>query len=351
MLRRYALMVGITTALALAACAGGEVADEESSPSTNDVPTTTVSVDSTTAASLSATTTTTTAATTTCTTTAPPEAVSDWTSFGFDNANSRHNRAETTLGPTNVACLEVAWIIEGLGGVTGTPVVIDGVVYFGDWKGSLHAVDAKTGAVIWEEQIVVEKVVTGITIDKNSVVAATVLVTESRIFVPDLDGYLHARDRDTGSSSWSTEVDNQPAAAIFSAPVLIDDMLIVAVAGNDSSDASLRGSVVALDAESGDELWRLSTTDEESAVRTGVWTSGAVDRDLGLIFFGTGNSIGLPVGPLAKALVAIDYATGELAWSNVINPDVTSEADVAASPTLFNINSQWFHRQRVPMSR
>ena len=258
-------------------------------------------------------------------------------SFGFDDANSRHNRAETTIGPGNVACLELLWSIDELGGVTGTPVSIDGVVYFGDWNGSLHAVDAETGAVVWEEQIAVDEVTFGFPVKVP--IAATALVTDSRVFVPDLDGFLHARDRETGSALWVTEVDDQPAAAIFSAPVLVDGLLVVAVGGNDSFDASLRGSVVAVDADTGVVSWQMYTTDEDSGVRTGVWTSAAVDRDLSLVFFGTGDSMGLPA-PLANALVAIDYGSGELVWHHVLSPADQIEADVGASPSLFTIDGR-----------
>jgi polyvinyl alcohol dehydrogenase (cytochrome) len=257
----------------------------------------------------------------------PPVAESDWPTYGFDDANSRHNRAETRIGPDNVSCLEVLWRIDGLGGVTGTPVVVDAIAYFGDWAGALHAVDAATGAVVWEEQLT------------KHAITATALVTDRHVFVPDVDGFLHARDRATGSAVWTVEVDDQPSAAIVSAPVLVDGMLIMGVAGN-SPFASMRGSVVAVDADTGVEMWRVNITDENSGAGGGVWTAGAVDRELGLVFFGTGNTMQGPVSPLADALVAIDYATGALAWHNVLNPDDLNNVDIGASPNLFTIDGR-----------
>jgi polyvinyl alcohol dehydrogenase (cytochrome) len=97
--------------------------------------------------------------------------------------------------------------------------------------------------------------------------------------------------------------------------------------------------VVAVDADTGDEVWRLPMTDENSGVRTGVWTSSAIDRDLGLIFFGTGDSMGLPA-PLANSLVAIEYGNGALVWHSVLSPSGQIEADVAASPSLFTIDGR-----------
>ena len=257
-----------------------------------------------------------------------PATESDWATYGFDDAISRHNPAETRIGPGNVWCLEVLWSIDDLSGVTGTPIVIDGIVYFGDWNGMLHAVDADTGDLAWEEQV------------SQGAITATALVTDERIFVSDSDGFMYARDRATGSAVWTVEVDAQPAAGIVAAPVLVDDTLIVGVAGNNPFDVDYRGSIVALDAATGVELWRIETTDETTGTGGGVWTTGALDRDLGLAFFGTGNIWGTPVSPLSDALLAIDYERGEISWKHQLNPEDTDDADVGATPNLFTIDGR-----------
>ncbi len=318
---RSHLTVGVVLVLFAAACSEGSAEDTTTVPPPATEPT----ISSTAAIS---TTLATTPPSPTCTTTeSPPSTPSDWATYGFDDANSRHNRTETRIGPDNVSCLEVLWSIDGLGGVTGTPVAIDGVVYFGDWNGRLHAVEAESGAVVWGEQV------------SEHPILATAVVTESRVFVPDVDGFLHARDRATGSAVWTIEVDDQPSASIVAAPVLVDETLIMGVAGN-SPFASMRGSVVAVDVDTGVELWRVHITDENTGVGGGVWTAGAVDRDLGLVFFGTGNTMQAPVSPLSDALVAIDYATGSLVWHNVLNPDDLSNVDIGASPNLFSIGGR-----------
>jgi polyvinyl alcohol dehydrogenase (cytochrome) len=69
----------------------------------------------------------------------------DWTAYGHDLANSRVNPHETQITRATVKNLDVAWSKKGLTGVTGTPTVADGVVYFPDWTGKARAVDAATG--------------------------------------------------------------------------------------------------------------------------------------------------------------------------------------------------------------
>jgi len=332
---RVVAVVGVLQLVA-AGCSGSGSVDEATAASATTSPPSTASTTS--AVPTTSAVTATSTPPITCTAAEPGSATaSDWGSFGFDDANSRYNRAETQIGSDNVPCLEILWSIDDLGGVSGTPVVVDGVVYFGDWNGALHAVEAESGAVVWEEQITTERVSREVLTETS--ITATALVTDTRVFVPDMDAILHARDRATGSEIWTVEVDDQSYAAIFSTPLLIDNMIIVAVGGNNSFYEFLQGSVVALDADTGIELWRLSMTDENSDLRTGVWTSAAVDRDLGLIFLGTGDSADRPAR-LANALVAIDYQTGELVWHNVLATEDQLEADVGATPNLFTIDGR-----------
>jgi glucose dehydrogenase len=60
-------------------------------------------------------------------------AAPNWTVYGHDLDNTRLNPHETTISRDTVSKLRVAWSKKGLVGVTGTPVVAAGVVYYGDW--------------------------------------------------------------------------------------------------------------------------------------------------------------------------------------------------------------------------
>src|SRR5688500_10883896 len=68
----------------------------------------------------------------------PPTA---WPSYGLDPGNSRYNPNERAIDPESVGCLVPRWSTDGLAGVTSTPAVEGGTVYFGDWDGSVHARD------------------------------------------------------------------------------------------------------------------------------------------------------------------------------------------------------------------
>jgi hypothetical protein len=65
----------------------------------------------------------------------------DWPAHGLDHANSVHNHPKSVLSPDKLSELTEAWRLDGIGGVTGTPAVVNGVVYCGDWHGVVHLLE------------------------------------------------------------------------------------------------------------------------------------------------------------------------------------------------------------------
>lgn len=76
-----------------------------------------------------------------------------WPMYGHDFAQIRTNRAETSITRSTVRRLVGGWSIPDLIGVTGTPLVADGIAYFTDWKGDVWGVDVETGAKRWTTQV------------------------------------------------------------------------------------------------------------------------------------------------------------------------------------------------------
>src|ERR1051325_5255372 len=64
---------------------------------------------------------------------------------GQNEANTRFNRGERMLGTANVGQLAPKWTFTAVGGVSATPAVVGGALYFPDWGGSFYKVDAGTG--------------------------------------------------------------------------------------------------------------------------------------------------------------------------------------------------------------
>ena len=77
----------------------------------------------------------------------------DWPTHGHDSANTRNQPNEHDISAANAAQLALKWVATTTGDVSGTPAVVDGAVYFGDFGGTVWKLDANTGAVIWSHLV------------------------------------------------------------------------------------------------------------------------------------------------------------------------------------------------------
>ena len=277
--------------------------------------------------------------------TATPSA--SWTAYGFDDRNSQNNTREKQLTADNVAELTEKWQVK-VAGATGTPAVYDDTVYFGAWDGRLYAVSAQSGQAQWTALV------------STVAVRSTPLVTAERVFVASHNG-LVALDREDGSLIYNVEVDTHPLAMVDASPKLVDDMVILGAASAENTtpkvDYSFVGSINALDRDSGELVWRVETTGDSGGychggAGGGVWSTPAIDHELGLLFVGTGQHYEEPTGNCTDALLAIHYARdhqGErVAWVRQYNQHdvyvtwfpVGLDGDVGASPNLFEANGK-----------
>jgi polyvinyl alcohol dehydrogenase (cytochrome) len=274
-------------------------------------------------------------------------ASSVWPFYGHDLGNSNTSTDERRIGRGNASGLEERWRVQFGDGATSTPVVFDGTVYFGSWDGNVFAADAKTGEIRWQNHVT------------SMMVRSTPLVTKDRVFAAA--GYhLVALDRVTGNVLWRKQLETNPAALIESSPKLVDGLLIIGVSSVEISipkeDYTFIGAVVAIDAETGQEVWRVETTGNDTGPCPGgagasVWSSAALDEELGLAFIGTGQNYETPTSPCADSLLALHYARDyqgqRIAWvAQYTKDDVFAgwpltaalfgkDADVGASPNLF----------------
>jgi polyvinyl alcohol dehydrogenase (cytochrome) len=260
----------------------------------------------------------------------------DWTVYGHDLANTRLNPTEKKVTRRSVARLTQSWAKDGLIGVSGTPTVAGGVAYFGDWQGTVWAVDAKTGKDIWNVKI------------GGGFIVGAPAVNGDAVYVSN-GATLYRLDKKTGAERWKVVTNDHPLAQINASPVVVGGLVLQGVASVEvalpRSEYTFRGTIGAYDAKTGKERWRFYTTpgDPTSGPGVGIWSTPAVDRERGLLYVGSGNTYAEPTAPLADSILAIDYKTGKLKWSKQFTyPDVFSagnprgkDADVGASPNLW----------------
>ena len=181
-----------------------------------------------------------------------------------------------------------------------------------------------------------------------------------------LDAHVVALDAATGAELWDVELADRHLAYSFTlAPLVVEDKVIVGSAGG---DRGIRGFIVALDAATGEEVWRFHTVpgpgepghetwescpedpetycDPEAWMHGGAaaWLTGSYDPELNLMYWGLGNP-----GPdfnrfqrpgdnlYSDSVVALDADTGELAWYFQFTPNDPYDYDAVQIPVLADI--------------
>jgi alcohol dehydrogenase (cytochrome c) len=258
----------------------------------------------------------------------------DWPYYGNDLGNMRYVDLDQ-INPGNVAQLTPAWIFHT--GVSGPktsfesqPIVVDGTLYISSPHGHVYALDAVTGALKWlyNPQVPPLHEMAICCGQTNRGVA----VGDGKVFVGQLDATLVALDAQSGNVLWKTAVDKwEDSWTETMAPQFVNGKVLI---GSSGGEFELRGHISAYDANTGNMLWRFYTSPGPGEVGNDtwagdswkgggatVWTTPAVDPDLGMVYFGTGNA-----GPdldgsgrggnnlFTSSVVAIDLNTGAYRW-------------------------------------
>lgn len=265
----------------------------------------------------------------------------DWVSYGHDMSNTRHNPAETQISSDTVAQLQLRWSWTGAA-VTSTPAYRDGTLYFGDWQGAIVALDARTGTERWrvfDPQKLIGQITTSAFVDDDA------------LYIGGDSAIWYRANRGTGAFDWVRIASDGGSSNTLSSLARIGDLVIAGVASfqNINPVDSLvmappfRGSVVALDAKSGAEVWKFVLT---TGTGVGVCSSAAFDPKRKRLFLGTGQNYDKTDSKYADSLLVLDYETGEYVWhAQFTKGDSWSledmddgDLDVLSSPVLYTAN-------------
>jgi alcohol dehydrogenase (cytochrome c) len=263
--------------------------------------------------------------------------MTSWPTNGGDLYNRRYSPL-TQINRENVAQLKGVWRTRLGGSGDGVkysgeaqPIVQDGVVYIVTGADDVFALSVDTGAILWSYKAQLD--------DKINVICCGwtsrgVGLGDGRIYVGQLDGKLVALDQKTGAVVWSIQAERwQEGFSITSAPLYYDGLVITGFAG---AEYGIRGRVKAYDAKTGALAWTFYTIPGPGEVGhdtwpkdnnvwqhggASVWQTPAVDPDLGLLYFSTGNpgpdfngSVRGGDNLFSASIVAVDAKTGRYRW-------------------------------------
>ena len=261
----------------------------------------------------------------------PPAADTGWNGWGVTLGNARFQHETVAKLPSaDVGRLKLKWAF-GFAGDTAAavqPSVSGRRVFVANGSGQVHALDLREGCVYW-------------TYDAGAKVRTAVALGPAggtqAAFFGDVGGTVYSVDATSGRLRWKRKVDEHPVARVTGTPKLHDGRLYVPVSSAEEFVAAdpkypcctFRGSVVALDAASGEVAWKTYVIpDQPKPTRTNkigtqlygpsgaaIWSSPTVDEKTGTIYVATGDSYSDPVAANSDAIIALDAKTGAIKWS------------------------------------
>jgi quinohemoprotein ethanol dehydrogenase len=180
----------------------------------------------------------------------------NWMAHGRTTSEQRFSPLDQ-VHDSNVTELGLAWYVDldTTRGQEATPIVIDGVMYSTSAWSKVQAVDARTGRLLWQYDPEVPKswsvrVCCGV---QNRGAA----VWKGKVYAGTLDGRLIALNAQTGELLWEVSTtDKAQSYSITGAPRMAGDRIII---GNGGAEYGVRGYVSAYDPDTGEQLWRFYT--------------------------------------------------------------------------------------------
>jgi polyvinyl alcohol dehydrogenase (cytochrome) len=262
-----------------------------------------------------------------------PDAGPEWNGWSPDIADSRFQDAKGAgLTADQVPQLKLKWAFGYPTGLSayGQPTIVSGRVFVGSDIGYVYSLDASTGCVYWSYQA------------KGAVRPAVSVgpvkghgATKYAAYFGDAHANVYAVDAQTGAELWVQKVDPHFVARITAAPKVYKDRVYVPVSSSEEFSSSNldyscctgRGSVVALDANTGTQVWKTYVVDTPKPVRKNskgvqqyapsggsIWNSPTIDANRGAVYVGTGDGQTDPAPDTTDAIMALNLKTGKVLW-------------------------------------
>jgi hypothetical protein len=322
----------------------------------------------------------------------PPPTYSDWNTFGDNLQRTGYNPSETTLSSLNVTqtAMHQIWPAVNLNGpITAEPIlatnvsiggVPTNVLYVGTEKNVFYAVNADTGAIIWQNATFGAPVTSGCDDLPNGQFGITGTATYDRnaglVYVADANDYVHALSMTTGVQQWSVNALYDPnTGAIVGAPS--QDHIYGALAFNpnavnpDQTNGTLyvytgsvcevapwHGRIVAIEPSTHNVTeaffpgWTGSGKSGTQYCGGGIWGMGgaSIDTTTNDVYVATGNVVTSGGGctanatgetyPYGDAVIQLDQQLNLLSYATatISGSPVNNDSDYGATPMLYSVS-------------
>jgi PQQ-dependent dehydrogenase (methanol/ethanol family) len=263
--------------------------------------------------------------------------VSSWVTYGGNLFNQRYSPL-STINRDNINQVKAEWRthLNGSGmkpqnSGQGQILFYEGTLFAVTGENDVFALDVETGEILWTYEA---------KLDPDNVLVCCGWVSrglgmgDGRIYVGQLDSKLVALDQRSGAVVWSIQAeDPHKGYSITAAPLYYDNKVFVGFAGG---DMGIRGRMKAYDAKSGALIWTFYTIpgpgepghetwpQDNDAWKYGgaaIWQTPAIDPELGMIYFSTGNPAPDFNGATREgdnlytvSMLGLDVETGAYRW-------------------------------------
>lgn len=300
----------------------------------------------------------------------------DWALHNLDLAGGRYSPMDQ-INRSNVKTLYPRWlfqhgVIDGVSNQT-TPVIVDGTMYVTDSHGSVYAVDAVDGHLLWTFDV--SRLIGGGAREGYVFRNRGVTYGDGVIYTAG-GSFLFALDAKTGKPIPTFGTNGQASVILdvlkkkyedvktaismgywfTTAPQYYKGTLYI---GSTRSESHIPGGhVLAVDAKTGKVKWQFNTVPQDPLDQGwdiasptwvggernggGIWETAAIDPDLGLLYMAVGN----PFGPSTKragtnlftnSIIALTLDTGKLKWYYQQTHHDVWDYDSGAPPILFDM--------------
>lgn len=257
-----------------------------------------------------------------------------WDGWGPDPTNTRYTTSSgITLNQTGKLKLKWAYAFEGDVTAFGAPTVLGSTLFIGSAGGAVQALSTESGCVRWVYQA------------SGPVRSAIVIVPNGKTHVAvftDLTGWAYGIEAESGRQLWKKKPEPHESTRLTGSAAVKNGVAFIPAASWEETRSNnpeypcctFRGSVTALRAKDGTEVWKTYTIREKpkelekaaGSVGTwgpsgaGVWGSPTIDEKRGLLYIATGDNFSTPATDMSDSVLALEIKTGRIVWSKQVTP-------------------------------
>lgn len=255
--------------------------------------------------------------------------------WGINTLNHRFiSESRAGISKDNINRLQVKWVFALPDTKTphSQPFITPDTVYIGDEPGWVYALDRETGCEKWR-------------FDAGSTVRTALRYMQYRdadgeqahlLTFGTAGGEVFGIDPQNGEQRWRIVADEHPRTMVSGSSIDHDNVIYQPVSSWEAMYAmnpfygccNFRSSVIALDPNNGEILWRSYMVLEEPAVTkkrwllpdmrgpsgAPVWSQPTLDAKRNRLYVGTGENYSSPATDTSDAIIALDLDSGDMIW-------------------------------------